>query len=138
MAFPRFVDIYAEAKVHKSYGRIDDHDGATFKASLEQALETSSKIIQIATWNDWGEGTVIEPSREFGYRDLEVLQKMRRKHIDGRFSGKATDLRLPERLLEHRRKKTGPEHAKQLDRIAGWIASGKLARARSELAALDG
>jgi hypothetical protein len=30
-------------------------------------------IIQIATWNDWGEGTVVEPSREFGYRDLELV-----------------------------------------------------------------
>jgi len=26
-------------------------------------------MVQIATWNDWGEGTGIEPTAEFGYRD---------------------------------------------------------------------
>jgi len=137
VSFPRFVDIYAEAKVHDSHGRINDDGGATFRTSLEQALTTNAPLIQTATWNDWGEGTMIEPSREFGYRDLEILQKMRRKHIDSRFSPTASDLRLPIQLLQLRRTTTRPEDAKQLDRIAELMASGELAQAQSDLNAFD-
>ena len=133
VVFPRFVDIYEEAKQHASYGRIDDKRGATFRASLQKALSTRSPLIQIATWNDWGEGTVIEPSREFGYRDLEVLQRMRRTHLDSTFAGTAADLRLPQQLLQLRRKASTPEHLTELDRIARLIAVGNLSEARSRL-----
>lgn len=133
VAFPRFVDIYSEAKVQESHGRINDDGGATFRTSLERALTSNSRIIQIATWNDWGEGTIIEPSREYGYRDLEVLQEMRRKHVDPSFSATASDLRLPRQLLRLRRETMSPDHAQQLDRIAELITDGKLSQARSEL-----
>ena len=137
VVFPRFVDIYAEANVHDSWGRIDDDRGTTFSTSLEQALTTASSLIQIATWNDWGEGTMIEPSREFGYRDLEILQETRRKQKDSPFSATASDLRLPRQLLQLRRKTTSPEQVKQLDRIAESIAAGELSQARSDLKAFD-
>ena len=133
VAFPRFVDIYAEAKVHASYGRVDDNRGATFKMSMTQALQAETPLVQIATWNDWGEGTMIEPSREFGFRDLEVLQQLRRRHLDGRFSATASDLRLPMRLLQHRRTKTTAVQVSRCDRIAELIAVGKLSEARAEL-----
>jgi hypothetical protein len=136
-AYPRFVDIYAEANVHESWGRIEDDLGATFRSSLKLALETNSPLIQIVTWNDWGEGTMIEPSRKFGYRDLEVLQEMRRKHIDPRFSAATSDLRLPAQLLQLRRKTASPGHTKQFDRIAELLATGRPGQARSELEALN-
>ncbi len=75
VAFPRFHDIYEEAKVHKSWGKIDDNGGKTFASTLEKALESRLPLVQIATWNDWGEGTVIEPTVEYQYRDLEVVQR---------------------------------------------------------------
>ena len=31
--------------------------------------------VQISTWNDYGEGTIIEPTKEFKYQYLEILQK---------------------------------------------------------------
>ena len=133
VAFPRFVDIYAEARVRASYGRVDDNRGATFKASMTQALQLKAAFVQIATWNDWGEGTMIEPSREFAYRDLEVLQQLRRRHLDARFSATASDLRLPARLLRRRRTMTATVQARRSDRIARLIAAGKLAEARAEL-----
>jgi hypothetical protein len=135
VAFPRFVDIYAEAKVHQSLGRIDDNEGKTFRTSIEQAFASSSRLIQIATWNDWGEGTMVEPSCEFAYRDLEVLQQMRRKHIDPDFSAAPSDLKLPGRLFALHRE--APNNAKQLDRIAALIATGQSAEARSELSKLE-
>lgn len=126
VAFPRFVDVYAEAKVQRSWGRIDDNQGATFKTTLQQALATGSPVIQIATWNDWGEGTRVEPSIEFGYRDLEVVQAMRRNRVDSQFSATQSDLRLPYRLLMVRRKAVAGQHTKQLDRIAELVAAGRI------------
>lgn len=133
VAFPRFVDIYSEAKLHVSYGRIDDNDGATFKATLEKALASKSRIIQLATWNDWGEGTNIEPSREFGYRDLEIVQDLRRKHIAPNFARKPADLRMPIKLLELRREASRADQESRLDKIAELIAAGKMSDARAML-----
>ncbi|MDF1861023.1 MAG: carboxylesterase family protein [Verrucomicrobiales bacterium] len=93
VAFPGFHDIYEQAGLHESYGRIDDRYGATFRESLDLAMEQEPEIIQIATWNDYGEGTVIEPTQANGYRFLEELQR--------RFGSEYSpmDLRLPERLF---------------------------------------
>ena len=74
VAFPGFRDIYAEAGLHESYGSIPHRGGQTFIDSLDLAIQTGAPLIQIATWNDYGEGTVIEPTRQHGYRDLEALQ----------------------------------------------------------------
>ena len=133
VAFPRFVDIYAEAKVSASYGRVADNRGATFKTSMTESLQAKTPLLQIAIWNDWGEGTMIEPSREFGYRDLEVLQQLRRRYLDAQFSATPADLRLPARLLQRRRMSTTAAQSERSARIAKFIATGKLAEARAGL-----
>ena len=75
--FPRFHDIYGAAKVQDAYPIIPDDAGHTFERTLQMALHSGAPFAQIATWNDWGEGTQIEPSREFGRRDLEALARLR-------------------------------------------------------------
>ncbi len=97
-AFPGFRDIYSEAKLHDSYGFIDDRDGATFRESLSIAKAGTTKLIQIATWNDFGEGTIIEPTREFGFRYLEHMID---QNADPKFS--FADLALPLTLFELRK-----------------------------------
>jgi len=47
----------------------------TFSATLNAAIAGGSHYIQVATWNDYGEGTIIEPTKEFGYGFLTTLQK---------------------------------------------------------------
>jgi len=47
----------------------------TFEKTLDLALSSGVKYIQVATWNDYGEGTMIEPTLEFGYGFLTTLQK---------------------------------------------------------------
>ena len=100
VAFPRFHDIYEQAKVHKSWGTIDDNGGKTFTATLETAFKSGLPLIQISTWNDWGEGTVIEPSIEFGYRDLEVVQRLRRQYIEPGFPCHPEDLHAAAAALQ--------------------------------------
>lgn len=134
VAFPRFVDIYAQAKVGPSYGQINDDDGKPFRRMLEQGLKSKAPLVQLATWNDWGEGTQIEPSHEFGYRDLETVQKLRVNSSD-RSDSVPTDLRLPLQLLQQRRhaKQAGEVNARRLDEISELIVSRKLSAARSLL-----
>jgi hypothetical protein len=133
VAFPRFVDIYAKARVSEGYGVIPDERGKTLQSTLSQALASNARLIQIATWNDWGEGTQIEPSLEFGYRDLELVQRLRRSHIDAKFVPTATDLRLPYRLLEQRRAASTEADTKRLDAVAELLAAGKIIPARAAL-----
>jgi hypothetical protein len=135
VAFPRFHDIYEQAKVHKSWGTIDDNDGKTFTATLEKAFRSGLPLIQISTWNDWGEGTMIEPSVEFGYRDLEVVERLRRRFIEPGFPGQPQDLRLPIRLYRLRKEaKKRAIPVAELDEVARLLVkrSPRLASARMD------
>ncbi|MFN9718594.1 MAG: glycoside hydrolase family 71/99-like protein [Planctomycetota bacterium] len=124
VAFPRFIDSYRAAKVSGGFPELPDDDGRTFRMTLSKAIGAGSSIIQIATWNDWGEGTQIEPSREFGYRDLELVQRTRREMIGLGFILTEEDLRLPVKLLEARR--AFVEHSSTCDQAAIAISENRL------------
>lgn len=120
-AFPGFKDIYQAAGVHESYGGIDSRRGLTFIESLDQALRSGAPFVQIATWNDFGEGTVIEPTRNHGYRHLEQLPRC----------GSPADLRLPV-MLYQLRKRGGP--AAELDEASGLMFGSRFTEAEAVLA----
>ena len=103
VAFARFDDIYAAAGL-TSYGEIADDDGQTYRAMLRRALQSGAPVVQIATWNDWGEGTQIEPSHEFGTRDLEATQRARRETWQPNFAFTPADLSLPLALFRARKR----------------------------------
>lgn len=96
-AFPGFRDYYKQAGVHESYGSIGAAKGTTFAESLRLALDSGAKLVQLATWNDYGEGTVLEPTLANGFRYLEHLQRARR-------AGNPADLRLPVMLYQLRKR----------------------------------
>jgi hypothetical protein len=129
VAYPRFHDIYEQAGVQKSYGDIPDDNGKTFETTLKRALKSSARIVQIATWNDWGEGTQIEPSVEFGYRDLETVQRIARETIHKTMPFTASDLRLPVSLLNLKNKKTAGSQTR-LDRVEQDLIDGRMSEAR--------
>jgi hypothetical protein len=138
VAFPRFHDIYAEAKVGESYGRIPDDEGRTFTKTLTHALTSGAPLVQVVTWNDWGEGTAIEPSVEFGYRDLEAIQRLRRALVDPAFAPAQDDLRFAYRLyLLRRQEATRPGLDKKLDEVARLLTIGRFASAREKLIGLE-
>ena len=129
VAYPRFKDIYGEVGQH-SFPPIEDADGKTFRRTFDQAIASGAPIIQVATWNDWGEGTQIEPSVEFGYRDLETTQSYRRQ-TDPSFKYTAEDLRLPFRLYNLRKKlKNDANGGGSLNAIARLLYEGKVDEAR--------
>jgi hypothetical protein len=132
VAYPRFEDIYKEAGL-SGFPEIPDASGETFKKTLDIALAAKPAMVQVATWNDWGEGTQIEPSQEFGYRDLETLQTYRRK-LDPQFAFTADDLKLPYKLYELRRKYRGDSGGQsKLNRAAEDLFAGKTRRAEEIL-----
>jgi hypothetical protein len=55
-------------------------------------MTNASAFVQIVTWNDYGEDIIVEPTREYGFRDLGIIQDYRRKYLDPRFAYRAIDL----------------------------------------------
>ena len=128
VAFPRFVDIYAQAELHDSYGNIADRDGKTLKETLANARRLGSPFIQIATWNDWGEGTQIEPSLEHGTRDLEIIQRFKASLSNVPWPYTSDMLPWPQRLYQLRTRTEGPE-SDLLMKAEHLILNGKNAEA---------
>ena len=136
-AFPGFHDIYKEAGVSESYGRLDAADGDTLRHTLDLALASDPDVVQLITWNDYGEGTMLEPTRETGYTYLEIIQAARRASIEPGFAFTADDLRLPERLLALRRDRAALRFAPDLDAAFAALVAGDAALARSILDAVE-
>lgn len=69
-------------------------DGAFYARSWERALSNDVQLLQIATWNDFGEGATIEPADEYGFKYLELTEQ-----YAARFKGVPSDagqgLRVP-------------------------------------------
>ena len=132
VAFPRFDDIYAQAGL-PGYDGIADDSGRTYRDTLRRALKSDASVVQIATWNDWGEGTQIEPSDEFGLRDLEATQSARRELWQPDFAYTPADLELP--LALFRARKSGGKDAR-IEAAAHWLFAGKPDKARALLEAV--
>lgn len=135
-AFPRFVDVYREAKVGSGFPTLADNDGKTLETTLRKALRSAAPIVQIATWNDWGEGTQIEPSIEFSYRDLKIVQRICGEVLDGKSNPPDDAFELPKRLLGLRQ--SSEQQPPQANRIAELIRLGKLQEADELLDTLTG
>ena len=134
-AFPRFDDIYREAKVGEGYPRIRDREGETLRQTLQKAIRSDPPFIQVATWNDWGEGTQVEPSREHGYRDLETIRTQIHGVDDGQ-SRNGIYWKVPHQLYKARRNPNAD--TKVLDSVSKLIRNGDLEQAIEKLKTLPG
>jgi Glycosyl hydrolase family 99/Glycosyltransferase WbsX len=50
-----------------------ERDPVRFEESVVEMLNTNATFYLIATWNEWGEGTAVEPSEEFGATYVDIL-----------------------------------------------------------------
>ncbi|MEI9935163.1 MAG: putative Ig domain-containing protein [Ferruginibacter sp.] len=84
--------------------------------------------IQIATWNDFSEGTIIEPTVEFGFASLDTIQK---------FTGvsyKENDLKEIYKLFQLRKQYYGNSSMEaQLDQVSCDFASLQVSAAETLL-----
>lgn len=74
-AMPGFHDYYKEGGWGNGYTTYNDENGAFFDRQLSAARSAGLEYLQISTWNDFGEGTNIEPTQEYEYRYLVKLQQ---------------------------------------------------------------
>lgn len=74
-AYPGFNDYYQQGGGGDAIGwTIDHNNGATLDVTLAMAQNANLKYLQLVTWNDFGEGTMFEPTVEFGYTYLDKVK----------------------------------------------------------------
>ena len=131
-AFPGFHDIYAEANEGPSYGFLDARDGATFTKTLNRAVNEGAPLIQLVTWNDFGEGTNIEPAEEYGYRYLETVQQV--AHELAPLPYAAADLELPLLIYQLRQEvQSDSADDQRIDEAVDFLLQGESGAARAVL-----
>jgi hypothetical protein len=136
-AFSRFHDIYQRAGVRNYWGYLGDRQGETFRETLSRSMTNSAPIVQIVTWNDFGEGTMVEPTREYGFRDLEILQDMRRQYLQRDFSFGKNDLALALEFYKLRHKQdSAVARSGKMDEIFTNLVAGRTSIVREDLSKL--
>jgi hypothetical protein len=136
VAYPGFEDYYAQgADGGQSLFVIPPEGGSTLDRVLDLVDDYSPVIdmLQLATWNDFGEGTMFEPTAETGFTYLSRLQT---------FTGVTyveDDLRLVLRLHTLRKQTAGDaDAARRLDDAVVALAELRLSDARQALDAVTG
>ncbi len=103
-------------------------DGKLYRYVWGQALADGMPVVQIATWNDWFEGTNIEPAASFGTLYLEITRefaaKLKKTDIP------KADLNTP--IWIYRIRKSTRERAalEAMDKASEFIRAGRFERAQ--------
>lgn len=132
-AYPGFKDYYKEGGWGNGLGfTYDYNNGKLFQDMLNQANAQGAKYLQLITWNDFGEGTMIEPTLEFGFTFLEQLQS---------FTGVAyskNELELIHRLFLLRKKlATDATAQKQLNQAFYYLVALRVDEAKQLIESLE-
>lgn len=111
-------------------GQVDfpNRNGELFRENLNRAKNADIDYLQLITWNDWGEGTAIEPSSDYKFQQLKIVQE---------FVGiepNENDLELTTNLYQKRKEHKGKElENKKLDQVFYYLISLQIDKARTLL-----
>jgi len=126
-----FSDPNANCSNCDQYGIIPrNYGGNTLTTTLNLAQANKANIdgIQIATWNDYSEGTIIEPTNEYGFASLGIIQT---------FTGVSytqADLKEVYKLFLMRKQYTGNASVESLlDQVSCDFASNQVSAGESLL-----
>lgn len=108
--------------------RLFTRNGALLRETLNNAKNTNSDFIQLITWNDWGEGTAIEPSLEYKYQQLEIIQDFLGIPLNP--GSLALTVELYQKRKEHKNKVL---ENKKLDQVFYYLISLQLDKASALL-----
>ncbi|MCG3177950.1 MAG: hypothetical protein BIFFINMI_00273 [Phycisphaerae bacterium] len=81
---------YDDTKIRKPGLRVDRLDGRLYAAQWEQAIAADPDWVLVTSFNEWHEGSEIEPSHEDGRRYLDMTAK-----FAARFKALPADRRAP-------------------------------------------
>jgi hypothetical protein len=105
----------------------------TYAENWRELAKSAADAVQIVTWNDFAEGTVIEPTVQWGHLFIDETER----HV-GNLTGRPVD--TADNILAYQwflaRKRLGAAAAAKLDQIRTLLATGKSQRAAAELGAL--
>lgn len=59
----------------------DRHQGETYRIMWQEAIAANPDWILVTSWNEWHEGSEIEPSLELGDRELKTTRQFARKFV---------------------------------------------------------
>jgi MYXO-CTERM domain-containing protein len=120
--YPGFNPYYAAGgwpgptwKISYSLKPDNTEGGDTFSSTFQLGMYAGEPL-QIATWNDYGEGTMIEPTKEFQYRFLTTLQQ----NVGATYTD--AELKIIKLLYDQRRQFGGSKQA-DLDRASTALAN---------------
>jgi len=74
LLFTTVLPGYDDRKVRVPGNYLDRYNGYTYNLTWIAALKVNPHGVLICTWNEWHEGTEIEPSVEYGKRYLEITK----------------------------------------------------------------
>ncbi|MEM3138535.1 MAG: glycoside hydrolase family 99-like domain-containing protein, partial [Thermofilaceae archaeon] len=66
---------YDDTVIRKPGFKVPRSDGATYSYTWNTVLEHDPKWVFICSWNEWHEGTEIEPSFEEGFKYLNLTKQ---------------------------------------------------------------
>jgi hypothetical protein len=125
-AYPGFKDFYAQGGGGAAIGwTIEHNNGATLDETLSLAKNANLNYLQLITWNDFGEGTMLEPTTEFGYTYVEKVKAFSGvKNTESFFAeiSKLYNLRI--------QKKGNADAQKKLDQAFNYFVSMQPAKAK--------
>jgi hypothetical protein len=74
-AYPGFKDFYQQGGWGSTLFLLDYNNAGTLQNSLNLAKTSGTNYLQLITWNDYGEGTMIEPTLDFNFTFLQTIQQ---------------------------------------------------------------
>ena len=129
-AYPGFKDFYAQGNAGTTLFLIDYTN--TLQNTLTLSQTNNAKYIQIITWNDYGEGTMIEPTLDYNFSSLQTIQQ---------YTGVSyglTELQLIYKWYTLRKKyKSNAATEQQLTQAYAYLAALKLTQAHAILDPLN-
>jgi hypothetical protein len=74
-AYPGFMDFYKPGGWGNTLFLIAYNNTGTLQSTLNLAKTSNATYLQLITWNDYGEGTMIEPTLDYNFSFLQTIQQ---------------------------------------------------------------
>lgn len=109
--------------------KVERDGGKTYQYRWEQLLRTNLRVVMIPTWNDWCEGTTIEPTLEYGDQYLAMTRTYgaQFKHA----AANAGNLMLPVWIYKVRKTTTDSDALSAMSAASDAIAAADYSKAES-------
>lgn len=128
-AYPGFKDFYKEGGTTTNIGwTIEHNNGQTLNETLQLAKNNNVDYLQLITWNDFGEGTMFEPTLEFKYNYLNKIKSFTNVQNTGSYFEDIYQL-----FLLRKDKKGNAVIQKKLDQAFYYFVSLQAEKAREIL-----